>query len=158
MTATFSHLHRSKAACRIGSSIFGAYLGKPVHKTEPTYSANMRHVGIHSQRAYEEMDSKSGYDGLSTMDDEERFSCTSFVLDDLTFLRVIFSFCLSPSTSANWRLSWEYRSCISLSSFSIATCFSLISNISLINSLISLKLLKIASSSLCCFRNELKHR
>lgn len=36
--------------------------------------------------------------------DEGRFSCKSF-LDMRTFLSVILSFCRSPSTSANWRLS-----------------------------------------------------
>lgn len=78
--------------------------------------------------------------------------------DARTFLRVIMSFCLSPSTSANWRLSWEYRSCISFNSVSTAEYLPLISNMSLISSLMSLKLLNTASSSLCCFKKELEHK
>lgn len=88
---------------------------------------------------------------------EERFKSGTF-FDARMFLRVIMSFCLSPSTSANWRLSWEYRSCISLNSVSTAAYRLLISNMSLISSFMSLKLLKTASSSLCCFKKELEYR
>lgn len=89
--------------------------------------------------------------------DEERFKSRAF-LDARTFLRVIMSFCLSPSTSANWRLSWEYRSCISFSSVSTAPYLPLSSNISFISSLISLKLCNTASSSPCCLKKELDDR
>lgn len=89
--------------------------------------------------------------------DEERFKSRAF-LDARTFLRVIMSFCLSPSTSANWRLSWEYRSCISFSSVSTAPYLPLSSNMSFISSLISLKLCNTASSSPCCLKKELDDR
>lgn len=101
---------------------------------------------------------KSGYDRWSPRGTvEERLICGAF-LDARTFLRVIMSFCLSPSTSANWRLSWEYRSCMSFSSVSTVAYLPLSSSMSLISSLISLKLWNTASSSLCCFKKELETR
>lgn len=49
------------------------------------------------------------YEGeCSSRDDHEgRLLAFRSFLDARTFLTVIMSFCLSPSTSANWRLNWE---------------------------------------------------
>lgn len=101
---------------------------------------------------------KGGYDKWSPRGAvEDRLICGAF-FNARTFLRVIMSFCLSPSTSANWRLSWEYRSCMSFSSVSTVAYLPLSSSMSLISSLISLKLWNTASSSLCCFKKELENK
>lgn len=52
-------------------------------------------------------------------------SSTQLFLAFLRLRRVITSFCLSPSTSANLRLISEYLSCISFSSLSMHWFFSL---------------------------------